>query len=215
MKLPEGITEKQFIETLDNVVHRVAHKFLFPGQTKEDLMQQGRVFAIQAMNKGKFDESKGNLESFLYTHVHNRLHNFKRDNYERTDLPCLKCPFKAYDPYKINSCSGCTKYNDLYTCGLFKEWRDRNDKKKYLCGSVASESFIQSSQEPSHTPNMEDILYAKGVIKMVDENVSLELRRDWIRMKNGNSISNGAKSKLIAEIRKIIGLDEEEIDDES
>jgi len=56
----------------------------------------------------KFDPDKGNsLDSFLWIHARNRLHNFKRDNYSRLDKPCFNCPLKAYKNKE------CTKYSKI------------------------------------------------------------------------------------------------------
>src|SRR5690554_1663002 len=98
MQLPQGITEQDFINMTDKIVKSIASKFRFGYHSNEDMMQEGRFIAIKAINSGKFDESKGKLESFLWSEIRNKLSNFKRDNYERPDLPCLNCPLKAYDP---------------------------------------------------------------------------------------------------------------------
>jgi hypothetical protein len=208
LDLPEGITETDFINMTDKIVRSIAMKFRFGYHSNEDMMQQGRFIAIKAISDGKFDESKGSLESFLWSHIRNRLSNYKRDNYERPDLPCLKCPLNAYDPNLNASCSGCIIYNDKYDCQLFQEWRERNDRKKNLATPIGI-SEVQDENENS-MKDMGDIgsfVEAKETLNLIDREISVQQRKNWIKLKHGNKLSNKARAELITEIHQIIAGD--------
>lgn len=90
MKLPENHTEEQVLAAIENVVNSLAYKYTFFHHTLEDVKQEARILALEALPR--YDGVRS-LEAFLWVHVNNRLMNFKRDNYERRDnKPCNKCP---------------------------------------------------------------------------------------------------------------------------
>lgn len=63
--------------------------------TVEDMEQEAALIAWEALDK--YEGKKGSLGAFLWAHVHNRLFNFKRDNFQRPDRPnadkvSIMCP---------------------------------------------------------------------------------------------------------------------------
>ena len=104
-KLQNNVTEEEFLQVLENISKRLAHKFKFGYHTYEDMKQQAAIFALEGLEK--YDNSRP-LENFLWTHVRDRLFNYKRDNFQRPDKPCLTCPF--YDPMNKQSFNQCAKF---------------------------------------------------------------------------------------------------------
>ena len=90
MTIPSNMTEEQVIQTIDNIANRLASKFKFGYHEIEDMKQQARLFAWEGLKN--YDGIRP-LENFLWTHVRNRLYNFKRNNFGRPDKPCDTCPF--------------------------------------------------------------------------------------------------------------------------
>src|SRR3954453_8942961 len=88
MKLPDNITEADFLAAIEKVVGILASSFAFGYFEVEDIKQQARLFAIEAMKR--YDPSRP-LDNFLYAHIKNRLINFRRDKFRRNDPPCLSC----------------------------------------------------------------------------------------------------------------------------
>jgi DNA-directed RNA polymerase specialized sigma24 family protein len=76
--IPTGIPLDSILRTIDNVVNAQAYKFRFDVHDEDDIRQEGRRLAWEAI-VNKYDESKP-LENFLRVHIRNRLINFKRDN---------------------------------------------------------------------------------------------------------------------------------------
>ena len=95
MKIPEGYTEQEVVDIIDRVVNRIAHKFKFGYHTIDDMKQYGRMEAIMGIEKDYNPDLP--LENFLYSHVHNRLFNIKRNQFKRPDKPCFKCSLNAYN----------------------------------------------------------------------------------------------------------------------
>ena len=75
------------------------------------MKQQAAIFALEGLEKY---DNKRPLENFLWTHVRNRLFNYKRDNYQRPDKPCLSCVF--YDAHCATSTNQCNEYDDKTNC---------------------------------------------------------------------------------------------------
>ncbi|NDC96549.1 sigma-70 family RNA polymerase sigma factor, partial [bacterium] len=101
-----GVDESDFLNIVNIITKKLAYKFKFGYHDIEDMHQQIIIFAIEGL---KNYDHKRPLENFLWTHVRNRLFNYKRDNYQRPNKPCLTCPL--YDPHFKQSSSGCTQYN--------------------------------------------------------------------------------------------------------
>ena len=77
MPVPTGIPLNQVLEIIERVVGPLGNKLKFSHYDSEEIKQQGRVIAWEAIVE-KYDETRP-LENFLRIHVRNRLYNFKRD----------------------------------------------------------------------------------------------------------------------------------------
>lgn len=83
--LPDGITEKKFVEIVYRVSPTSAKKFIFGYHSYEDMIQQSFFIAINILKGGKF-KPRGDkpmeqqLANFLRVWIHNRLSNYRRDN---------------------------------------------------------------------------------------------------------------------------------------
>ena len=82
MEIPSGMSEDEVKSTILKVAKKLAPKYVFASYSVEDIEQEAFIIALEAL--GRYDTDKP-LENFLYTHVNNRLKNFKRDNYYRQD----------------------------------------------------------------------------------------------------------------------------------
>jgi len=78
--LKNKVTEEEFLRVLDNISKRLGHKFKFGYHDFDDMKQQASIFALEGLEK--YDNSRP-LENFLWTHVRNRLFNYKRNNYQK------------------------------------------------------------------------------------------------------------------------------------
>ena len=84
------MTEEEVLETIEKIANKLCYKFKFGYHGVEDMKQQATLFALEGLDS--YDEKRP-LENFLWTHVRNRLFNYKRDNFERPDKPCFSCVF--------------------------------------------------------------------------------------------------------------------------
>lgn len=186
-KQSNKVSEEEFLIVLDNISKRLAHKFRFAYHDIEDMKQQAAIFAIEGLEKY---DNKRPLENFLWTHVRNRLFNYKRNNYQRPDKPCIGCPF--FDKNLTQSINQCSKFSNKNDCNLYASWSKRNEAKKNII-------------QPSH---MEDDSYYKSkgdfnlniqnqeLIKFLDDNIETEYRENYLKLKHGVKIPKQQLNKL-------------------
>jgi len=82
MKIPSNLSEQEVIEVITRVARKLAPKYVFASYEVEDIEQEAFLMGVEGLNR--YDTNKP-LENFMYTHINNRLKNFKRDNYYRFD----------------------------------------------------------------------------------------------------------------------------------
>lgn len=196
LKLPNNISEDELVTTINRIVNRLAAKFRFGYHDLDDIKQQGRLLALEGLEK--YDGVRP-LENFLYTHVRNRLINFKRDHLCRYDKPCFVCPF--YDPHLDKSNSGCAAFSDKNQCKPWKIWIIRNESKKNIMEPISiqenSASLMCGHDVVSEISNVE-------LVELVKEHIPVALRADYFRMLNGVNISKQRRDRVKEEVLKII-----------
>lgn len=205
-KKNKEVTEEEFLQVLENISKRLVYKFKFGYHDIDDMKQQAAIFALEGLEK--YDHKRP-LENFLWTHVRNRLFNYKRNNYQRPDKPCLTCPL--YDPNLKVSTSGCSKYIDKNECELYKSWYDRNTNKK----NIMKPSHID--YDITNPSSMLDSISNNEIIKFLDQNIYSEYRETYLRLKHGEKIAKQKLSKLqnhIAFLMKDFNKSESSHDDE-
>ena len=199
--LANGVSEEEFLEVLENISKRLGHKFKFGYHSYEDMKQQAAIFALEGLEK--YDKSRP-LENFLWTHVRNRLFNYKRDNYQRPDKPCLTCPF--YDPSLKQSTNECTEYSDKNNCAPFVSWYNRNNSKKNIMTPTTMDEVNEFSANTkfSKKDSVVDFSLTKEIIEVLDEKIQKQYRKIYLRYKYGEKISSSDFKKLIKNIKQIL-----------
>lgn len=203
-KNKQVVDDKTLLDVIDIITKKLAYKFKFGYHDIEDMRQQISIFAIEGL---KNYDHKRPLENFLWTHVRNRLFNYKRDNYQRPDKPCLTCPL--YDPSLKESFSGCKKFNNKQDCELYASWSQRNSSKKNLMHLTTidevknySNTFKNDNEEP-----LLNEIGNKEIIDLLEEKLTDNYRVIYIKLKNGSKITKLEKTKLLNQIKIILGKD--------
>lgn len=83
MKVPDNMTVDEVVTTITIIARKLAPKYVFAGYDEDDIAQEGFIIGIEGLER--YDSSRP-LSNFMYTHIANRLKNFKRDNYYRLDI---------------------------------------------------------------------------------------------------------------------------------
>jgi hypothetical protein len=205
MKLPDGITEQEFVDIVNSIANKLCSKFKFGYYSAEDIRQECFIQAIDGLER--YDSSRP-LNNFLWTHIKNRLCNLKRDKYFRLEKPCNKCPYNAYCA-KDDSCSA---YDNKMDCTLYNVWYTKNTAKQNIMNPIGI-SCVNDENEHNINKNNDDVfngIAAKEIIEIIDQNISISMRKFWLQKKAGINISKKNHSILIEEIHCI--LEENNID---
>lgn len=188
-KLPNNVNEEEFLEVLHRIVKKLGYKFIFGYHSYDDMFQQAAVFAMEGLKN--YDNTKP-LENFLWTHLRNRLFNFKRDNFKRPDKPCLTCPL--YDKYFKCSNNQCQEYSNVLDCSLYKKWYDRNSVKQNIMkpSSIESEKLVECNK---HIDGQ--VISANNeVLTAIEDQIKGEYREIYLRLKHGIKVSKSEIVKL-------------------
>lgn len=202
MQIPEGMTESEVLETIENVAIRLAGRFKFGYHSIEDMRQQARMYAWEALEK--YDNVRP-LENFLWTHVRNRLFNFKRDKFQRPDKPCLNCPLNAYDPECKQSDSGCTEYYNLMDCEHYAGWIKRNDAKKNIMSPIELGGVRDEHEKNMKTRNRDtENIDLREIFDLIQREIPVVLRADWLRMRYEIRIPKQRRIKVKEAVEHIL-----------
>jgi hypothetical protein len=186
------IDEKELLKVIDIITKKLAYKFKFGYHDIEDMKQQISIFALEGL---KNYDHKRPLENFLWTHVRNRLFNYKRDNYQRPDKPCYTCPL--FD----KSSSLCTKYSNKNDCELYFSWTQRNENKKNLMHLTT----IEEIKDYGNAFFDKDIsIENQEIINILDEKLTGEYRSIYLKLKGGSKINKSDRDKLYSKVQEIL-----------
>lgn len=193
--LPNNISEEDFLIAINNVTKKLGHKFKFGYHSFDDMKQQATIFALECLDK--YDKTRP-LENFLWTHVRNRLFNYKRDNYQRPDKPCLKC--EQYDPNLKESSSGCKQFCNKQDCELYRLWESRNNNKKNLMAP----QYIEDNSLFTDQNNFISNIANKEIIDIIDQNIPTSERENYLKLKHGSKIPRSDLIRLQEVIFEIV-----------
>jgi hypothetical protein len=173
--------EIEIVRIMQKVASTLAPSFRFGYHSIEDVEQQGVWEALKVLEENKYDVARP-LENFLYTHIHNRLHNFKRKHYSRLEPPCTCC-----DP--INP--------PAFPCQKFTDWVGRNSAKQNIMrpldmGNISDESEGNMREDCVLT----DDAIASELRAIIDKGLPVELRHDYLQMLDGKVIPKARREKV-------------------
>lgn len=194
------IDETEFLRIIDVITKKLGYKFKFGYHQIEDMKQQISIFALEGL---KNYDHKRPLENFLWTHVRNRLFNYKRDNYQRPDKPCLSCPL--HDPHCKKSISGCVDYADKKDCELYNSWTNRNVVKKNLMHLNTIDEIKDFGNAFSSDDNLlvNDISTGE-ILQLVETHLNGEDRTVYLKVKSGAKVSKAEMTKLTTRLQQIL-----------
>jgi hypothetical protein len=191
------VKQEDFLTALDNISKKLIYKFKFGYHEIEDMKQQAAIFALEGLEN--YDSSRP-LENFLWTHVRNRLFNFKRDNYFRPDNVCVGCPF--HDPKNLKSTNQCAKYENKNDCSIYSQWQNRNSIKRGLMKPTNIDNEQVNSLKTSQDISLN--ISNNELIKIIEDNLETKYRETYLRLKGGAKISKQDLLKLQDHIQHIL-----------
>lgn len=198
-KLSNQVSEQELLDTIDIISKKLAYKFRFGYHEVEDMKQQISIFAIEGIEN--YDNDRP-LENFLWTHVRNRLFNYKRDNYQRPDKPCLTCPL--YDKFCADPDKDCLKYKHKADCETYQNWHSRNNSKKNLM-------YLNSIDDiKEYLPNIHSSQLSeenRELILFLQEYLIGDYRKIFLKLKFGSKVYKNEMDKLANKIKEMLNND--------
>jgi len=179
-------TVEEIIEIIDKIVIVLGKGFSFGYFDIDDIKQEARIFGLEAM--ARYDESRP-LENFLYSHIKNRLINFKRDKFHRSDPPCKICHEQGH-------------HGDGEYCNKYKAWKKRNSSKQNLMRPYDISNVSDSSIEKESS--IFNDAATREMLEIIDERLPVELRQAYLQLRSGVSISKTKKKQLEIHIKDIL-----------
>jgi DNA-directed RNA polymerase specialized sigma24 family protein len=191
--IPPNLTEEQVLAAIERAVGVLAASFAFGCYEVEDIKQEGRVFAMQALPK--YDGVRP-LENFLYSHVKNRLINLKRNKLHRSDTSCPIC-HRAVGRH--------TEHPDGRFCDKYLAWLSRNQKKASL---MKPSAYDHSRDDPGLNAQVESTAESdtepKEILALLDQKLDVEMRADYLRMRAGQPVAKGRRREVEAAVKEIL-----------
>jgi DNA-directed RNA polymerase specialized sigma24 family protein len=164
MEIPFGMNEEEVESIILKVAQKLAPKYVFASYNVEDIEQEAFIIALEALDR--YDTDKP-LENFLYTHVNNRLKNFKRDNYYRQDHGTAQKiqdrKKNLHEPIDIDGLYSVSTKDNTITDAHIREMTELIDKKlpshlrrDYL--KLRNNSFLPKSRKANVIRVIEEII---------------------------------------------------------
>ncbi len=195
ISLPSNISETEVVDIIDRIAKRLANKFKFGYHETKDMEQEARSLAWEGLSG--YDGIRP-LENYLWAHVHNRLFNFKRDNYIRPYCPCMKCKSRILN-------DKCNKYEDRSECESFLRWVSNNNAKLNIIHPLEYSCVDDNNEDKmSNCTVAEDYLIDNELKQVLDKHIPIEFRHYYLRLIYGYKVRTKYKIPLLKIIREII-----------
>ena len=192
MKIPPGHDEASVLAAIEKVVGALAPTFVFGYFQLEDVKQQGVLFALEVLEKEKYDPSR-QLENFLYCHIRNQFINLKRKLVKRCDAPCASC--------HSGRCCG----PNGTPCARYLEWAERNKTKGNILrpldlGNISDEHESRTRVDST----VESEAEFDELLEKIDGELPLELRADYLRLREGVALPKARRTLVESAVRRIL-----------
>jgi hypothetical protein len=198
----KNYSDNEALAIIDEVVGKIAKNFTFGYFDEDDIAQEGRILALNAINSGAYDESRP-LKNFLFVFLRNRFINLKRDKYYRATPPCNACPF--FDKNLKCSLNACTAFEDKMECDKFNVWTTLNASKRNLIDPIDIDSVDMEGEK-----SMLELVYTEETQEKnemgtyIDERLPLDMRADYLKLLSNYGVRHSHKVKIAtARVREI------------
>lgn len=180
------MVNKTKIQLIQKIARRLAPKYTFGYYDVEDIEQEAVIIGLEALQY--YDSKIGSLSTFLYYHINNRLKNFLRDNFHRKRSSCPRCGRKTPSP----ECDSCLKY----------EWR--TESKRNLLEPLPLDLVSDDEKSIQVYNDVLSIVEDREILSIIDGRIPIQLRSDYIRIKDGATLSYMRKQKVVDAIMEIL-----------
>ena len=177
---------KDLERIINSVAIQLSKKYKIPSFDIDDFKQEITIEWLK--KKDQFNEELSDLYNFIFLISKNHIFNLYRLLVERLEKPC-SCP----DRDDNEDC-----------CPQRAKWRRRNEMKR----NVASPINIGIIDDTKEKNTREDSNLLAGLIKkemaeIIDAELPVEFRKDYIIFINGGKLNKHREKELLKTIRNI------------
>ncbi len=190
-RTPLWKAEEEITRVIMTVARSVAPSYLFGYHSREDIEQEAVIAALEVLSVDPplYDPSRP-LENFLYIHLRNQLSNFRRKHYARLEAPCTCC-----DPFRPPA----------EPCKKWRDWASRNTAKQNLMRPLDMSSVSDEGEARMHTRSaVVDEAISNELLARIDARLPIELRSDYLRMKDRVLIPKARRQRVREAVLEII-----------
>lgn len=185
------MTEAQVVAEVNRIVGLLANSFRFGYYDADDIKQEAWIEAIKGLEN--YDESR-KLDSFLYTHIKNRLINLKRNKFKRPNSPCKYCHGQPENH---------TTHKDNKHCKKYKRWLVRNTAKQNL---MAPKPIINVSPAQFISKNLDNI-EDREIFDRIEAHLDPHMRKIYLKVLYETPVSKRDREHLVEKVREILCLE--------
>lgn len=183
------VEEAEFLRVVNKITKQIAASYKFGIFDTEDLAQETYVKCLEALPS--WDKQR-DLFTYLLFISKNNLKNIKRDEFYRPECPCKLCN---------NKDDGSTGHKNGRYCDKFLGWKQRNLRKANIADPPPiPEDFRGLAVEDKNLNN----IVAEEIQDKIDTELPVALRGVYLRMKNGDKVSNVDKGKVLRFLKKLL-----------
>ena len=183
MKIPDGMTEQEVIDLIRKVSKRLAPKYTFAHFDRDDIAQEAFMIGMDGLERYNSDYP---LENFLYTHIGNRLKDFKRNNYIRLE-ECELCG--GTDP-------NCRKCYEIQK----KQTGKKNVMQPISIGEITDKQEHNMWCQEDFVGELE----LEEALTTIDQKLEMSMRADYLRLRDGVMVPKQKREKVEAEVLTIL-----------
>ena len=191
--LSKDEAKSEIYEIVQTVASRVASHFVFGYHTREDVIHQAMVFALEVLQTDKYDPERP-LPNFLQIHIRNRMLNYKRKHFLRSEAPCTCC-----DPFLPPE----------RPCLRWRVWSMNNKSKQTLMRPLDLHKNLGVKNNDAQS-NRESKIEIEGgldfleLTESVREQLPEELREDYVRMLRYEEVDKKQRAKVRKAVKAIL-----------
>ena len=186
--MPKGLSEEFVLATIEKVVNVLAPGFTFGTYGRDDVAQESRIFALQALSK--YDGIRP-LDGFLFFVIKSHLINLKRNLFRRSDAPCLSC----HNGEPCNEGDYCKKY---------KAWLDRNSAKSNIMSPLDLGAVNEQQSNARCESTMSEEVEIGELCSLIDEKLDVGLRESYLKMRARVSVPKAKRLEVEAAVVEIL-----------
>ena len=183
MLVPEGYTEQQVIDLINEVLDGLVSRFKFGVYDTADIRQEGFIEAMSLLTK--FD-GKRPLENFLRATLPNKLKNFRRN---KSYLPTASCINHAQF---TKDCEAC------------ESRQNTQQQKRKLLNPIDLDSVNPDGESNFVSTDDMSGLEVKESLERVNRLLPMEMRADYLKMKEGLYVNRERRLEIEKKVWEII-----------